>query len=120
MKRLSLFVATLAIPYHIAFAQLGLPPTAPTNTSIPSTGTPPPGPYIPLAGTSTTTSAGSGTWFIDVAGQRVVFCSQNGATTGTAATASGFTCTAEAIPTQVTGASPGATPSRAPTPAPGM
>ena len=110
MKPLSLFVATLAIPYHIAFAQVGLPPTGTSNAI----------PYVPLAGTSTATSAGSGTWFIDVGNQRVVFCSQNGATTGTPATASGFACTAEAIPTQVTGASTGEAPSRAPTPAPAM
>ncbi len=109
MKSFSLLIATLAIPSSVAFAQT--PP--PTTNSIP---------YIPLLGTSGTTGTGGSSsasaWFIDVANNLVVLCSQPA--TGTGGGGGGtqsFTCTAQPIPTATPGApAPGAPAPGAPAP----
>lgn len=106
MKRLSLLIAALALPSSLVFAQ------TPGGTAQ----------YIPLPGTSGAPGAGGGAasnataWFIDVATNRVILCSQSGTTGGGGPANQNFTCTAQPIPAATP--TPG-TPTTPTTPAPG-
>jgi hypothetical protein len=94
LKALSVGIGALAIPAYIVYAQTTPSPT-PATSSVP---------YIPLfvngatSGTSTTggTSTGATTWFIDVAGQQIVACTQ--AASGTGGAAPTITCNRQPIP----------------------
>jgi hypothetical protein len=103
LKALSIGIGALAIPAYVVFAQTAPSPT-PTTSSVP---------YIPLfvsgatSGTSTGgTSGGASTWFIDVAGQQIVACTQ--AASGTGGAAPTITCNRQPIPpASGTGGTPG-------------
>jgi hypothetical protein len=114
-KVLAVGAPALAIPAYIVFAQTAPSPT-PSSSSVP---------FIPLfvnGTTSGTTTGGTGgttgganSWFIDVAKNSIVQCSQAAASGGgTAGAGEALNCTSTPIPT----ATPAPTPAPAPAPAP--
>lgn len=119
LKLLSLLIAAATIPASTAFAQTPAAPAAGSGQA----------PYVALFGTGnsgngggnasgngggTSTGAGNSTWFVDVARNQVVLCTQTGTGTGGAAGAQAFTCTAQPVP----GTAPAA-PAGTPAPAAG-
>src|SRR4051812_18526547 len=101
MKPFSLLIATLAMPASLAFAQTPDTPGTPATPGTTGTAGQSSVPFIPLIGSGSAGTGGTSTstaWFVDVAKNQVVLCSQSGtAPTGGAAGLS-FTCTAQPIP----------------------
>jgi hypothetical protein len=108
MKPFSLLIATLAIPGSLAFAQT-TGTTGTTGTASQSSI-----PFIPLIGSANAGTGGtsnSTAWFVDVAKNQVVLCSQSAAATTGGTTSQSFTCTAQPIPAATSATASGATPS---------